>query len=396
MQELLILTSQFPFGRDSENFLTAEVNYLSQFYQLKIFPVKSSKIKRKINTSVSLVEFHGRIKIFLWIVALILLLFDRLFWSDLFSGAFRNSINKSYRMRSALSSFFVYAALRKIKPKGIIYAYWNTHLAMGAQIYKKRKRPDLKILVRCHSYDIDEESVGFSFPFRQNLWSQANTYAPVSSHGIKTLALRGYDTKCDLRLARLGVQRISPDLSDLGNKPSFVSCSGIRDEKRVKEIGYFLAQYAENNSCPLEWTHIGGPDDKKQELENYLGNPSLLEIKLKGHMELDEIKDLYSKEKFNIFINFSVREGVPVAIMEAISATIPVIATNVGGTSEIVNSLTGIIINPQLNFSEFSKAVDRIIKNYCSYENTLNKVFNEYIDEDLSLKRIKQILDELQ
>ena len=37
-----------------------------------------------------------------------------------------------------------------------------------------------------------------------------------------------------------------------------------------------------------------------------------------------------------MFINCSESEGIPVSIMEALSFGIPVIATNVGGTSEVV------------------------------------------------------------
>ena len=51
-------------------------------------------------------------------------------------------------------------------------------------------------------------------------------------------------------------------------------------------------------------------------------------------------------QPIDIFINVSSSEGLPVAIMEAISFDIPIIATNVGGTSEIVTPETGILIAP--------------------------------------------------
>ena len=47
---------------------------------------------------------------------------------------------------------------------------------------------------------------------------------------------------------------------------------------------------------------------------------------------------------FDLFVNMSLSEGIPVSIMEAISFGIPIIATNVGGNAEIVNDETGVLI----------------------------------------------------
>ena len=43
----------------------------------------------------------------------------------------------------------------------------------------------------------------------------------------------------------------------------------------------------------------------------------------------------------DLFLTVSANEGIPVSIMEAQSFGIPVIATDVGGISEIVNNVNG-------------------------------------------------------
>ena len=65
-----------------------------------------------------------------------------------------------------------------------------------------------------------------------------------------------------------------------------------------------------------------------------------------------------------MFINLSSSEGIPVSIMEALSAGIPVVATNVGGTSEAVNSLTGFLIPADFNSAD----VALTITNYLNLE----------------------------
>jgi glycosyltransferase involved in cell wall biosynthesis len=59
----------------------------------------------------------------------------------------------------------------------------------------------------------------------------------------------------------------------------------------------------------------------------------------------DYILNFYNENYIDLFINLSESEGIPVSIMEAQSAGIPVLATAVGGTPEIVNDENGILVD---------------------------------------------------
>jgi len=48
-------------------------------------------------------------------------------------------------------------------------------------------------------------------------------------------------------------------------------------------------------------------------------------------------------------MNLSETEGIPVSIMEAQSAGVPILATNLGGTSEIVNNENGFLVEKDFN-----------------------------------------------
>ncbi|NJK95527.1 MAG: glycosyltransferase [Bacteroidales bacterium] len=50
-----------------------------------------------------------------------------------------------------------------------------------------------------------------------------------------------------------------------------------------------------------------------------------------------------------MFLNTSLSEGVPVSVMEALSFGLPVIATDVGGTGELINDEVGMLINPEIS-----------------------------------------------
>ena len=77
-----------------------------------------------------------------------------------------------------------------------------------------------------------------------------------------------------------------------------------------------------------------------------------------GNRENSEILDFYNNNHIDLFINLSSSEGIPVSIMEAFSSAIPVLATNVGGVKEIINSKNGYLIDKDLECQKISSIID--------------------------------------
>jgi glycosyltransferase involved in cell wall biosynthesis len=65
----------------------------------------------------------------------------------------------------------------------------------------------------------------------------------------------------------------------------------------------------------------------------------------------------YQERPADVFINVSSTEGTPVAVMEAASCGIPVIATAVGGNTEIVSERNGTLLNPDPTPEEIAEAI---------------------------------------
>ena len=74
-----------------------------------------------------------------------------------------------------------------------------------------------------------------------------------------------------------------------------------------------------------------------------------------GRMTSDEVYDLYKTQGVMYFCNISTTEGLPVSIMEAFSFGIPAIATNVGGTNELVNDNNGTLISSDLTADQLAE-----------------------------------------
>ena len=58
--------------------------------------------------------------------------------------------------------------------------------------------------------------------------------------------------------------------------------------------------------------------------------------------------------EIDVFVNSSESEGIPVSIMEAMSAGVPSIAPNVGGISELVGKDCGILLSSNPSIEDIS------------------------------------------
>ena len=110
-----------------------------------------------------------------------------------------------------------------------------------------------------------------------------------------------------------------------------------------------IVELGKNKS--ISWHHFGdGRDfDNLKRMIDKKGVTGNLDIVLHGRRPNKEVIDHYIDNNVDFFINLSTYEGIPVSIMEAQSFGVPVIATNVGGVSEIVNDENGILLpeNPE-------------------------------------------------
>ena len=111
----------------------------------------------------------------------------------------------------------------------------------------------------------------------------------------------------------------------------------------------------------------------KSSTENLEENIS---VKLLGRVNNNDILNFYSMTAVNLFINLSDSEGIPVSIMEAISFSIPVIATDVGGVSEIVTEETGLLFNKNPNLDKIADIINNFSEENIFSSEFRIKVFN--------------------
>ncbi|ADQ47129.1 glycosyl transferase group 1 [Caldicellulosiruptor kronotskyensis 2002] len=232
----------------------------------------------------------------------------------------------------------------------ILYSYWFHFLALSVALCDK---PFALKVSRAHRGDLYEES--YPQPCKKFILKNIDKVFACSKMGADYINKRYQTDKAEV--SYLGTfNRYSVNIDKKRDEIfKIVSCARLAPVKRIDKIVDSLEKI---DSVKISWTHIGD-GELFEKIRSYaqekLGKKSNIQFKFLGFMKNDDILNLYAKENFNLFVNTSQSEGLPVSIMEAMSYGIPVVATDVGGTKEIVkNGKNGFLLDK--DFSEFELA----------------------------------------
>lgn len=357
MKRLYIFTANFPYGY-AESFLETEIDYLAKkFTQIYIIPFTGeiSAIRLVPDNCVVLNPISEN-RLLRYLRGLFGWKALPLFVKDFFKQKVYANNNKLktwfigyVNTNNYLHSKVLSKLLSKVSESDIVYFYWGKGgNSLAPYLYGKTK-----LLSRFHGeWDLWEESSANYFPIRESIAKSLDKAIFISNKGELYFKLR-YPF-CKTEVSRLGtIDKGIVERSEDG-VIRILSCSSVIPLKRVQLI-YDSLQYIDNRV--VEWTHIGDGSEFNELCKRVKNSKSNIKVKLLGRMQNCEVLDYYVNNKVDMFINVSTTEGVPVSIMEAISFNIPIIATNVGGTSEIVTEETGILLSPNPSCQDIAFAV---------------------------------------
>lgn len=140
------------------------------------------------------------------------------------------------------------------------------------------------------------------------------------------------------------------------------SCSTVVPLKNLDLILDMLEVW---DITPIKWIHFGGGvglDVLSKRAQNIQDKNKIVKIDFRGVTPNEQVQYYYSTSHIDVFISVSSTEGLPVSLMEAISYGIPIIATDVGGTKEIVDNKHGILLSSSPSVDELAAAVKTIMK----------------------------------
>lgn len=241
-----------------------------------------------------------------------------------------------------------------INPEAVIYSFWATDEAFILGMLKKWGLPNLAA-TRMHGYDVYEELDGHNgIPWRWFILRHLNRFLPISGHGERYFTARYPQVADKTRTFRLGISL--PDSDKLNTAPEditrVVSCGWVNAHKNY--LGLFRAL---DRIPGIHWDHLGTGDEMEQ-LKVMSAAAEHVHANLPGRLGPEEIQDKYAHIPYTCFISLSTTEGLPVSMMEAMAWGIPIVSTNVGGCSEIVNDRTGVLLPDNYTDEDVARAID--------------------------------------
>lgn len=357
---LNFFTAEFPYG-NSETFIENELPYLSEaFENVQVFAhlERDLKTKRKLEENCSLVNLKSfELSTLSFKYYLIVYYF---FFIELFKANHKwFYIKNTKRWLSLLSQGAKKAQYIEkhnlLLPNSINYSFWMNDWALVLAILKKRNIIS-SFVFRCGGFDIwNERHEGDYLPFRGVIYKYATKVMPNTILGetyIKKLKL--FPTKIEHKYwgttdNGLGMFRDEAQLT-------LVSVSNVIPLKRVHLIIEVLKNVAE----PINWIHFGKGDLLDEITKMAKVSLPQHNVIFKGSIPNIDIMRFYQNNSVDLFMTTSSTEGMPVSIQEALSFGVPIIATDVGGISEMINNDNGLLINKEFD----PKEVALFIENY--------------------------------
>ncbi|MFN4123781.1 MAG: glycosyltransferase [Flavobacteriales bacterium] len=367
---LFLLSSGFPF-ESSEQHLQAELPYLKKCFEQIYYVTTSSKLNSSQSETHIPVKNTGNANSLLQKLSHGLhLLSNSDFYKEIFYLIRTKSIT-SYKLKSLVHYYFNSLQIVNVvsahiernweqyqNKKILFYAYWTDEKAIACILLKLKFKNSYSIS-RAHGWDVYEERHRENYlPWRNFIFSNLDHVFCISKNGFDYLKAR-YASFNKASVMRLGTKPLE-HFESKKNTELFriLSISSVIPLKRVEKIVKVLQLCGNRIPGKIEWIHVGsGADlDKIQNLAH-----DLLEGKctyeFKGQLTNDALRKLLSNNYFDMFINVSETEGLPVTIMEAMSAAIPVMATDVGGTSEIVNAQNGWLVHKNISDNDLAELI---------------------------------------
>jgi glycosyltransferase involved in cell wall biosynthesis len=253
---------------------------------------------------------------------------------------------------------------------------------------------------RVHGSDLYEYRVPVinKLPFRDFQLAMVKNVFSVSNTG--SLYLKNKYPKYANKISVNYLGTIGHEVKMLERNEVFtiVSCSLINKIKRV----YLIPEVLKYLVFPIHWIHIGEELSSDYTIKEFHKNISQLKasnnnirMEFKGFVSNEDVFKFYQSQKVDLFISLSESEGLPVSMMEAISFGIPVLATDVGGCSEIVNSKTGILIEKEFDPRVVGQLISEFKYSKVDLENRKNEITQFWSEKFNAIKNHNELISSI-
>jgi len=265
-----------------------------------------------------------------------------------------------------LRLLYAYTVAKTMPKIGVLHCHFGPMGTLGAHL--KRSGLVEKLVVTFHGYDLSRALVdGLSNPY-EAVFEEADLILPISDRWHRVLTKLGAPTD------RMLVHRVGIDVSKFvykirngsQNKLRIVTTARFTEKKGIR---YAIEAFAKAKAKKprLQYDIIGEGDlfDEIKDLIAFLGLTG--SITLHGAKSHSEVRTLLDES--DVFMLPSVtasdgdQEGIPVALMEAMAAGMPVITTRHSGIPELVEDEVSGYLSPEKDSDKLAESILKLAEN---------------------------------
>jgi len=367
--KLALLTTSFPYGQ-GETFLETEIPFLAQRFQVEVVPtwVTSSALATCRSLPAGVIVRSDLARRFAYTL--------RNNIRNLFSSVGGwPSISRTVRSErhiiphhwwamkrfvySAAQGLAVSTTLQKdpsLSRATVLYSYWLTNAALGVALAKRFGHPGFGV-ARAHRFELYMDVSNKRYqPFQAEMVNMLDWIAPISDDGRDYLHTIYPAHQAKISTCRLGVVGPGkPTALPAEKSLRIVTCSRLVPLKQI----HLLVAALQHCTFPVFWTHLGGGPEEGAIRQQAASLPVHVTWEVTGTIQNKQVLQYYEEQPVDLFVNVSQIEGVPVSVMEAMSYSIPVYATDVGATKELVNEGNGRLLSPDVTPQQLAAELEQ-------------------------------------
>jgi len=389
--QVFLFSLYFPYAEVNETFIAEEMRCIAADASVKVTLVPFKRkgqekriLPQSIDVDTQIVERAEQFSV----GAIFSLLFRGAFWHfvvhDLLRILLRLHFPKKVLFARFIRALYIADYLvsnyrnGRIDDNSVLYSYWLDEAIAGfylAERIEPRLQKCLKVS-RAHRWDIIEPIA--NLPFRKRSFNALDKVIVASEFGRHELLVLYPQLTPICEWQHLGVAAVCAARTGkiIEGRREFVSCSTVVPVKRVKLIYENIRAYAQSHpQLQVHWIHFGDGTLMEELRQAVKMPPTNLQIELLGMQPNATVRNYLANVEGAILVHLSLHEATPIAIQEAISASIPVLATDGGGIREAIDNSVGALFPLELEQSDFVTQADRIWADYSHYAQAARQRF---------------------
>ncbi|HYA14745.1 MAG TPA: glycosyltransferase [Syntrophales bacterium] len=393
--KIAYITAKIPFG-SQETFILTEMLVLKRLaVDILIIPRdKSKRIFHKeaeslLDDTLSIPWFDVKIFITLlkYIVSnttqFVMLLINIFFRARNVKVGFKNMI--------ILPKALYISKLLKKKSVSHIHAHWASTTSTMAYIISKVT--GIPWSFTAHRWDIAEDNI------LHEKCLTASFIRAINENGRNELSGIIRDMTLEKKIQVIHMGTLLPTLEGNHRSPSnefTVICPAnfvhVKGHKYLFKACHILVKRGVSFRCL-----VAGDGPLENELKRFVNDLNLnSHIKFLGRLPHDTLLDLYHKGSVHAVVLPSVttenneKEGIPVALIEAMAFGIPVISTKTGGIPELIAHEGGIMVEEK-NSTSIANAIEKL-SNDGRYYSCVGKEGRKKVERDFNIVSITETL----